>query len=541
MALVELHQQQRPCKTHDGYSGIKNWFVENSAINLVKMWEHTCAIKEGSRGRTGCWKKTENWNCCEMRWYWSHVGNRNLEFAWAVMFGVVGTKICALEFDKSHVVGTMISLSEIMSQHVESRSVSASHMFTWILSCILSKCTEWQLTSQFNWFWVYKPVTTRTYLDLFEDVQYIILSFLSSQIKLHQRCWVSSYLICLWKETASNMQDVHTSQHEFTQRSALVFLPWEKCGLTWRHCAIPPIVRWRLLFPSDIGATWQEGLLPNKKAPWTFPPTHVRGRRQVLIGWAPSLSMTPSWSWRTLHCDTHVCLWGPCAHSQTCIWSGTLAAWLSVKTITLFPAIRSLKIETPRASPSSSKMMVSWSDRLMAETNSGGAASLKKPRHLPSLSGSKPPMPEWPPGSKAASTYKCAQPKCLASTSRSSFASIRLFKVQKAAWSSGKSFWSPCWYARWAAHRGNSETASQTSGSRQTAPDPWAFLLPTCPRTGCLEVWLQRQAGPVTSPCCSQSGIPVRWLLWCHGHKKDAGKRKGWWTIHVKKIHARSW
>jgi hypothetical protein len=24
MALVELHQQQRPCKTHDGYSGIKN-------------------------------------------------------------------------------------------------------------------------------------------------------------------------------------------------------------------------------------------------------------------------------------------------------------------------------------------------------------------------------------------------------------------------------------------------------------------------------------------------------------------------------------
>ena len=46
------------------------------------------------------------------------------------MFGVVGAKICALEFDKSHVVGTMISLSEIMSQHVESRSVSASHMFT---------------------------------------------------------------------------------------------------------------------------------------------------------------------------------------------------------------------------------------------------------------------------------------------------------------------------------------------------------------------------------------------------------------------------
>lgn len=195
-------------------------------------------------------------------------------------------------------------------------------------------------------------------------------------------------------------------------------------------------------------------------------------------------------------------------------------AWLPVKTITLFPAIRSLKRETPRASPSSSKMMVSWSDRLMAETNSGGAASLKKPRHLPSLSGSKPPMPEWPPGSKAASSYKCAQPKCLASTSRGSFASIRLFKVQKAAWSSGKSFWSPCWYACWAAHRGNSETASQTSGSRQTAPDPWAFLPPTCSRTGCLKVWLQRQAGPVT--------IPVRWLLWCNSHRKDAGKRKGW-------------
>ena len=25
-----------------------------------------------------------------------------------------------------------------------------------------------------------------------------------------------------------------------------------------------------------------------------------------------------------LFTDTHVCLWGPCAHSQTCIWSGTL-------------------------------------------------------------------------------------------------------------------------------------------------------------------------------------------------------------------------